>query len=73
MMMTLKVVGLIAWVVGSSLLIVSLWVNHRNDGVMKKVLWTAIICVPVVGWVFYGGMYKPPEPDPNPWWPLGRG
>ena len=63
MMTVLKYAGLIAWGVGSLALIGSLRINHRHDRIVKKVFWTVVLCVPVVGWIFYGGMYRPPDRD----------
>ena len=63
MMIALKYVGLVAWTVVSLGLIGSLWTKHRRDRMAKKLFWTVVLCVPVVGWIFYGGMYKPPERD----------
>ena len=46
------------WV--SLFLIVRLWTVHRRDSLLKRVLWTVILCVPFFGWLFYGGCYTPP-------------
>ncbi len=41
-------------------LIALLWTRHRRDGVLKRCLWSCILLVPVIGWVFYGGLYQLP-------------
>jgi len=33
---------------------------HRRDSLLKRLLWTLILCVPFFGWLFYGGCYTPP-------------
>jgi hypothetical protein len=36
-----------------------LWNNHRSDSVVKKLFWSLVLCVPFIGWVFYGAFYTP--------------
>lgn len=42
-------------------LIYSLWATHGRDNKLKLVFWTLVLCLPIIGWIFYGGMYTPPE------------
>jgi bacteriorhodopsin len=44
------------WV--SLFLIFRLWTRHSGDPVLKRLLWTAVLCVPFFGWLFYGGFYS---------------
>ena len=46
-------------------LIVSLWVRYRHDHVLKRLGWSLVLLVPVIGWVFYGGLYRPPPVQPK--------
>jgi hypothetical protein len=46
-------------VVISVVLLIHLW--RRQDGsVFKRSIWSIVVCVPLIGWVFYGGFYCPP-------------
>jgi hypothetical protein len=49
----------------SATLILSLWVRHRRDTVLKRLGWSLVLLVPVIGWVFYGGLYRPPPIEPK--------
>jgi uncharacterized membrane protein len=46
-------------------LIVQLWLTHHNDSMLRKLFWSLVLLVPLIGWVFYGGFYRPPQPDAN--------
>jgi len=37
----------------------NLWYTHRRDSMVKKLLWSLVLCVPFVGWIFYGAFYTP--------------
>ena len=72
---------IILWVVVSGYLIFNLWRSHPQDSLIKRILWTAVLMIPFLGWIFYGGLYQVPEeqsPDmrakPSSWIPgLGNG
>jgi hypothetical protein len=49
----------------SAALILSLWVRYRYDHLLKRLLWSLVLLVPVIGWVFYGGLYRPPPVQPK--------
>ena len=49
----------------SAALILFLWVRHRRDTVLKRLFWSLVLLVPVIGWVFYGGLYRPPPIQPK--------
>jgi len=52
---------------------IHLW-RRRDARIGRKLLWTPIVFVPLVGPIFYGGMFRPPQPDG--WrkpWPEDRG
>jgi len=49
----------------SLVIIISMWMNHKHDWVIKKLFWTLILCLPVIGWILYGGLYDPPGPGPT--------
>ena len=44
----------------SAALILSLWLRHRRDHLLKRLGWSLVLLVPVIGWVLYGGLYRPP-------------
>jgi hypothetical protein len=43
----------------SFILIVKLWLHHPQDPILKKLRWSILLCVPFLGWVFYGAFYTP--------------
>ena len=49
----------------SAALILSLWVRHRRDTILKRLGWSLVLLVPVIGWVLYGGLYRPPPVQPK--------
>ena len=49
----------------SAVLILSLWVRHRRDTVLKRLAWSLVLLVPVIGWVLFGGLYRPPPVQPK--------
>lgn len=59
------VLCLAAGVLVSLCLIAHLWLTHRGDSTLRKLLWSFVLLAPLVGWVFYGGFYRPPSPDAN--------
>ena len=42
-------------------LIVSLWFRHAQDKTLKKLFWSLILLIPVIGWLFYLAFYVPPS------------
>ena len=50
----------------SIMLIINLWQKHPKDSAAKKLFWTFVLVIPIIGWIFYGGMYESPaknQPD----------
>jgi hypothetical protein len=43
-------------------LIARLWVLHRRDRVVAKLVWSFVLCIPLFGWIFFAAFYRPPEP-----------
>ena len=41
----------------------SLWA--QRDSIGKRLFWTCVLLVPVVGPILYGGMYHPPSVKPK--------
>jgi hypothetical protein len=39
-------------------LIARIWILHRKDRLMKKIIWSAILMLPIMGWVFYAAFYN---------------
>jgi hypothetical protein len=54
----------LAFCVWTSLwLIVRLWVVHRGDSLVKRLVWSLVLGVPLFGWVAYGAFYTPLAPN----------
>jgi hypothetical protein len=45
------------WV--SLALIIRLWLVHRGDSFLKRLIWSLVLCVPFFGWLLYGAFYTP--------------
>src|ERR1700690_4410536 len=56
---------LIVWLCGSGYLTYHVWKTHPLDSSRKKVLWTIVLVIPVVGWLLYGQFY--PEAKQESW------
>jgi hypothetical protein len=41
-------------------LIARLWVIHAEDSVPRKLFWSILLLIPLIGWIGYGGFYHPP-------------
>jgi bacteriorhodopsin len=48
---------LCAW--ASLWLIGRMWLIHRHDPILKRVIWTLILLIPFFGWLAYGAFYTP--------------
>ncbi|MCA1601626.1 MAG: hypothetical protein LC776_08285 [Acidobacteria bacterium] len=46
-------------------LIARLWIRGRRGGTLRKLAWSLVLLVPLVGWIFFAGFYRPPEADEN--------
>ena len=51
-------------VVVSLILVAHLWIFHRRDKLGRKVLWSALLLLPVLGWALYGAFYRSFAEDP---------
>jgi hypothetical protein len=49
------------WAFVSLCLIARLWVLHRCDRVIGKLIWSLVLCIPLFGWIFFIAFYRPPE------------
>ena len=54
---------LIVWLVGSGYLIYHVWKTHPLDKSRKKMLWTMVLVIPLVGWLLYGQFYNEAKED----------
>lgn len=54
----------VAGLIGAAL-ILSLWVRYPRDAVLKRFFWSLVLLVPVIGWIFYGGLYRSPPVQPK--------
>lgn len=43
----------------SASLLRRLW-RGEGDSAPRRLFWSAVVCVPLIGWVFYGCFYSPP-------------
>jgi hypothetical protein len=41
-------------------LIARLWLRHAKDSLLRKLFWSVVLLIPLIGWIFYGGFYHPP-------------
>jgi hypothetical protein len=41
-------------------LVARLWVVHAKDSVLRKLIWSFVLLIPLLGWICYGGFYHPP-------------
>ncbi len=55
---TAIVAGICLWI--SLCLIVRLWATRRTDPALRKLVWSAVLLLPLFGWLFYGAFYRPP-------------
>ncbi len=49
------------WAFVSFCMITRLWVLHRRERVLRKLVWSLILFVPLFGWLFFAAFYQPPE------------
>ncbi|NKB67378.1 MAG: hypothetical protein GKR89_09985 [Candidatus Latescibacteria bacterium] len=55
---------ILIWSLISLLLIIHLWRRPSQEGGwLKRSFWTLVLLIPVLGWIFYGGFYRPPGPN----------
>lgn len=52
-------VGIICLLISAALL-KNLWSN-KNEFILKKIIWSQIILIPLIGWIFYGGFHTAPS------------
>ncbi len=57
---------LLVWMCGSGYLMFHLWKTHPEDKYRKKVLWTIVLVLPLLGWMLYGQYYGESR-DQEPW------
>ncbi len=41
-------------------LIARLWLVHRTEGVVSRVVWSAVLLLPIFGWLFFAAFHRPP-------------
>jgi hypothetical protein len=41
----------------TALLIVHLWGTHSEDALAKKIIWSIVLLIPLIGWVLYANCY----------------
>jgi hypothetical protein len=55
-----------AWAWVSLSLIIRMWLLHRRSHILKKLFWSFVLLVPLLGWLFYGAFFQPPSVSENP-------
>ncbi len=60
----LCVVAFCLWV--SSCLILRMWFIHRRGAFRKKLIWSVILLLPLLGWLFYGAFFTMPDVSDTP-------
>jgi hypothetical protein len=46
-------------------LVARLWVVHRKASVLRKLVWSVLLFLPLIGWIFYGAFFHPPNISDN--------
>lgn len=52
----------VAWLI-SLLCLIFLW--RKPDTLLRKIIWSFILIIPILGPIFYGGFYKVPPTQPD--------
>ena len=52
------------WVSGC--LIILMWYRHSGASFAKKLMWSVVLLIPLIGWILYGGFFKVPHPTDIP-------
>jgi hypothetical protein len=47
-------------------LMVRIWFLHRRARVTKKLIWSFIVVLPILGWLFYAAFFQIPEVTDTP-------
>jgi hypothetical protein len=46
-------------------LIARLWVVHSESSTLRKLVWSVVLFVPLLGWIFYCAFFHPPSVSEN--------
>ena len=57
---------ILAWIWISLSMIIRMWLKYPTDPTLKKLFWSIVLCVPLFGWLFYGGCYCPLSQSSTP-------
>jgi hypothetical protein len=49
------------WAFVSLCMVARVWVLHRRERVLTKLVWSLILLLPLLGWLFFAAFYRPPE------------
>ena len=60
----LCIAGFFLWV--SLSLIICMWLTHRQAPLLKKLVWSFVLLIPLFGWIAYGGWFSMPETQMSP-------
>jgi hypothetical protein len=52
-----------AWI--SLCLIARLWLTHRTEPLLRKLIWSLALLIPLFGWLFYADFFRVPERQDN--------
>jgi integral membrane sensor domain MASE1 len=47
----------------SASLILRIWCGHRRTPIFRRLFWSAVVLVPLLGWLLYASCFNPPVPE----------
>ncbi len=50
----------------SVVLILHLWLSYRRASLLKKIAWSLILLLPLLGWLLYFALFNPPGYSDTP-------
>jgi len=60
-----QTIGIMVSGLVSACLIVHLWWKGQDCSAAAKLLWTIVLILPVIGWVFFACFHNPPSVQPK--------
>jgi bacteriorhodopsin len=61
MLWVLAALGVVSFVC-----LLHLWFGRRRDGVLRRLVWSVLVMIPLVGPLLYGALYEPPAVGSTP-------
>jgi len=60
-----RTIGIIASGSISAFLIARLWMKKEGCSAIDRILWTIVLILPVIGWIFFACFHNPPSVQPK--------